>query len=53
MIAEYKQKKLITEELLANADLDSISQENENYGTRGGFEDDAASNEDDADALMN
>jgi hypothetical protein len=25
MVAEYKQKKLITEELLANADLDSIS----------------------------
>jgi len=54
MIAEYKQKKLITEELLANADLDSISQENENYGARGGgFDDDVASNEDDADALMN
>jgi hypothetical protein len=34
--------------------LDSISQENENYGTRGGgFEDDAASNEEDADAIMN
>ena len=25
MIADYKQKKLITEELLANADLDGIS----------------------------
>jgi len=25
MIADYKQKKLITEELLANADLDVIS----------------------------
>ena len=54
MIAEYKQKKLITEELLANADLDSISQENENYGARGGgFDDDAVSNEDEADAIMN
>jgi len=54
MIADYKQKKLITEELLANADLDSISQENENFGARGGgFDDDVASNEDDADAIMN
>lgn len=55
MIADYKQKKLITEELLANADLDDISQENDNYGgTRGGgFEEETASNEEDADALMN
>ena len=39
-IAEYKQKKLITEELLANADLDDVS-----YGQ--------SSNEEDADKLMN
>ena len=52
MIADYKQKKLITEELLANADLDDIS--NENYGARqGNFDDETASNEEDADALMN
>jgi hypothetical protein len=31
MIADYKVKKLMTEELLANADLDGISDNNEYY----------------------
>lgn len=45
MIQDYKQKKLITEELLANADLDDIS-----YGEKqdSGNE----SNEEEANALM-
>jgi len=52
MIADYKQKKLITEELLANADLDDISQGDGAYEAAKG-DDETVSNEEDADALMN
>lgn len=51
MIAEYKQKKLLTEELLANADLDGISGGQDEYSNaKFDLEDD--SNEEDANAVM-
>lgn len=58
MIADYKQKKLLTEELLANADLDGFS-DNDDYtlkqvqpDTSKGFEMDEDSNEEEANAVM-
>jgi len=52
MIAEYKQKKLITEELLANADLDGISDGDEGYSNAKFDDSGAESNEDEANAVM-
>ena len=52
MIADYKVKKLMTEELLANADLDGISGQ-DNYGGGQAHNDSGAeSNEEDANAVM-
>lgn len=50
MIADYKVKKLMTEELLANADLDGISGQ-DNYG-HAQNDSGAESNEEDANAVM-
>jgi hypothetical protein len=51
MIADYKVKKLMTEELLANADLDGISDNNEYQHQK--FDDSGnESNEEDANAVM-
>jgi len=51
MIIDYKQKKLITEELLANADLDGISG-GDDYQQHQFDDSGNESNEDDANAVM-
>lgn len=53
MIADYKVKKLMTEELMANADLDGISDNNQDYYQNQKFDDSGnESNEEDANAVM-
>jgi hypothetical protein len=53
MIADYKVKKLMTEELLANADLDGISDNNNYSYQKEKFNDSGnESNEEDANAVM-